>query len=397
LTTNISSPEFSALVRVLYSGVGTASPAAGFLRQCCDLLRASNGAMVIIDRQTGIARHVDMQFMSDELIVEWQQQHQAGDPLDRALARLPARRFYPRRELVSDEEWANHPHFAEWFSGLGHDDMCSARFPVFSTYECMIGFARNKGQPRFTRSELDFLDLMLPHVEQSLRLHAQIDRLSVLSDLAQEHITQIGAGLLVLNESGHINFASRLARSLLQQSAELRMDQDLIRFADPGLQEQFDNLARQCISPDAGPAPLSGGMVTIPRPGNGPLIVMVMPYRRKEPGISWLTQASRAMVLIFEQGRRRLTPPLILRDLYQLSEPEVQVCWRLANGDSLEDIGQALGVAKETLRSQLKRIFAKTGTRRQPELVRLVLLGPALWASVQPYLSTPSDIALLGE
>ena len=78
----------------------------------------------------------------------------------------------------------------------------------------------------------------------------------------------------------------------------------------------------------------------------------------------------------------RLDPPAILRQLYRLSASEVQVCWRLANGETLEEIATSLNIGKETVRSQLKRIFVKTGTSRQSELVRLVLVGPALWATV---------------
>jgi DNA-binding CsgD family transcriptional regulator len=58
------------------------------------------------------------------------------------------------------------------------------------------------------------------------------------------------------------------------------------------------------------------------------------------------------------------------------------VCWRLGNGDSVEQIADELGVSRETVRSQLKRVFAKTGTHRQAELLRLVLAGPVSWLPI---------------
>jgi DNA-binding CsgD family transcriptional regulator len=42
----------------------------------------------------------------------------------------------------------------------------------------------------------------------------------------------------------------------------------------------------------------------------------------------------------------------------------------LLDGQKLESAARALGVGHETVRSQLKSLFAKTGTNRQADLVQ---------------------------
>ncbi len=52
------------------------------------------------------------------------------------------------------------------------------------------------------------------------------------------------------------------------------------------------------------------------------------------------------------------------------SETRLAIC--LASGQSLREAARHIGVSYETVRTQLKAIFAKTNTRRQVELVLLL-------------------------
>jgi DNA-binding CsgD family transcriptional regulator len=46
---------------------------------------------------------------------------------------------------------------------------------------------------------------------------------------------------------------------------------------------------------------------------------------------------------------------------------------KLANGLSLEEAAEAIGIRRNTARAHLRSIFSKTGVRRQTELVRIFL------------------------
>ena len=61
-----------------------------------------------------------------------------------------------------------------------------------------------------------------------------------------------------------------------------------------------------------------------------------------------------------------------LRRLFDLTPAEARLARKLAGGDSLEQVAQALDVKMTTARSQLAAIFAKTGTCRQAQLVAIL-------------------------
>ena len=71
---------------------------------------------------------------------------------------------------------------------------------------------------------------------------------------------------------------------------------------------------------------------------------------------------------------RRIEPSVeVLRRIYRLTRAESQVAVRVLHGDGLAPIAEELSVSLTTVRTHLQRIFDKTGTHRQAELVRLLL------------------------
>ena len=58
---------------------------------------------------------------------------------------------------------------------------------------------------------------------------------------------------------------------------------------------------------------------------------------------------------------------------YGLTDKEARLAGLLADGTPLRAAGQSLGLSYNSARTYLDRVFAKTGTHRQAELVRLVL------------------------
>jgi len=71
--------------------------------------------------------------------------------------------------------------------------------------------------------------------------------------------------------------------------------------------------------------------------------------------------------------------PEALRIAYSLTPAESELLGLLASGHCLSDAAKARGVSLNTVRSQLKQVFAKTDTSRQAALIRLVLTGAAAY------------------
>lgn len=65
-----------------------------------------------------------------------------------------------------------------------------------------------------------------------------------------------------------------------------------------------------------------------------------------------------------------------LAEMFQFTAAETRLAEHLVQGLRLEEIAQKRSVSINTIKTQLRSMFAKTETRRQTELISLLLKGP---------------------
>jgi len=98
-----------------------------------------------------------------------------------------------------------------------------------------------------------------------------------------------------------------------------------------------------------------------------------------EPLTAVVTPLGQQRVAVMFTVPGRFAPPSIesLIDLFGLTPVEAVIAQTIASSGTVEDAASNSNVTQETARTYLKRIFQKTGVRRQVDLVQLILSTPA--------------------
>ena len=78
------------------------------------------------------------------------------------------------------------------------------------------------------------------------------------------------------------------------------------------------------------------------------------------------------LLLVSHPKRRPAGTPQDFMKLFNLTPAEGRLAAGIATGQDLDAYAQKARVGKSTVRSHFKAVFHKTGTRRQPKLVRLL-------------------------
>ncbi len=109
---------------------------------------------------------------------------------------------------------------------------------------------------------------------------------------------------------------------------------------------------------------------------DSPLAIVVVVIR-SEGRLEGVNLGDVHSALLLHDYRRTLPISTdLLSQMYRLTPMEAQVAAAIGNGMDVGEIAKSNNTTNHTVRSQLKAIFHKTGTRRQAELVRLLVNGP---------------------
>jgi DNA-binding CsgD family transcriptional regulator len=191
--------------------------------------------------------------------------------------------------------------------------------------------------------------------------------------------------VILVDERGRIVGQNQPARDLLAVADGLSARQDRLQ-AHPADQTALEGCLRAAtIGVEGGGTPV-GGTVVLRRPsGRRSLAVLVMPIPRQDdpPTLDLTTRRPAAAVLVTDPELTPAPPETTLRQVHGLTRAEAALAKALAAGKSVQDYAEEARVTQETARWHLKRVFAKTDTRRQAELVRLLLTSAVL---IQPWL-----------
>jgi DNA-binding CsgD family transcriptional regulator len=133
-------------------------------------------------------------------------------------------------------------------------------------------------------------------------------------------------------------------------------------------------LLRDAIATPERGEPLDSPIVLPRKFARTSLIVRVVPT----PGLNCFAddQGRTAMLMLFDQDMGVEVNTSFLVKLYGLTRGEATLAASLMRGKSIEEAARELFISPHTARTHLKRIFMKTDTHRQTELVIRAL--PAL-------------------
>ncbi|HEV3501476.1 MAG TPA: helix-turn-helix transcriptional regulator [Bradyrhizobium sp.] len=132
-----------------------------------------------------------------------------------------------------------------------------------------------------------------------------------------------------------------------------------------------NSLLSQAIeSLNSGASQISAKSIAVPSDGvNAAFVVHLIPVRRSAHDVFG---PAMGILVVTPLGSSETLPVDLLNGLFDLSPAEIRAANGLLQGKTIEDLATSFGLSRETIRTQVKAVLAKTGTARQSDLVSLL-------------------------
>ena len=215
--------------------------------------------------------------------------------------------------------------------------------------------------------------LVIPLAKSHVQAAETLSRLSQKFDGAMGFLDGTHVGVILFDNQGAMVLANSAARAILDAHDGIRMGnrapvpvslRDASRF-HLALEHQIaENAVRR-------KAQRKGTVLLIQREGRRPFVATLIPVN--VPAVQAGDPA--VMLYLFDPSQDQVEHLDAVCELYGLSRVEARLAQHIAAGKTLDEAAVAMRIKAPTARTYLKHIFMKTGTHRQTDLVRLLMLS----------------------
>lgn len=292
----------------------------------------------------------------------------------RAMMRPPGQ-VYMLDHLMPAQEFAATPVFNEWWqkAGCGLTSM-GANVVAEDRFTALVALWNPPGGEAIESSQIRLFKALLPHIGRAVRINRKHHYLELKNIAATEGFETSQEGAILADASARVVVANPIAKAILdaRDGIFLRDGRLTVNGIAEALQHLIVSCARGVITKGA-----PGGELTVPRGlGKAPLRITVTPLRSKVRLLDcpWIGVGSPvAIVTLRDRDLDRRRREKGLRRRFGLTSAEAALAAEIMQGDGRKAAAVRCGISDETAKSHLKNIFDKTGTRRQAELVRLLV------------------------
>ena len=347
------------------------------LDQLMRIVDAQTAHLLLINRQNG---QVDSSFL---WVPELSQDEATKGDLDYASY---YHRLDPRMDVAMNTpagEWmVCHRHFddgfvrhSEFFNDYlipyGFRYLLGVRLADMEQHSAFLGIHRCGDRAPFSEAATRGLHRVTPHLARAARLFHKSEALRSQLEAGWGALSALSGAILIVDQHQLVRFANQAAEAMLAQRKGIQVKQGRLTHANTTIRNSLAQLVKEAATAGRGSATTLTGET-----GRKQRLMAVPLSARSRLATPW--QIPLVLLMISDPATQQLPPERLLRQLFGLSQAEIRLAQALLTGMEATEYARDAGISANTVRSQLRSLFDKTGTRRQTDLVRLLSSLPPL-------------------
>lgn len=266
--------------------------------------------------------------------------------------------FLAEQDLFAASEFERDPFLTEIMGPRGLGSAMATAIVIPTGDLLVVHLQRTLMRGRYERHMIDRADALRPHLARAALLSARL-RLQRLK-AAADALAMVGLPAAIMSSGGRVLAANGLLQEMSEYVHWLPQDRFALR---DGRANQFFVQAMG----KTGKRKVTARSFLIAS-ANG--CQQVVGHLIPTPGQARDIFDGASAALVLTPVSATMAPDVtLIQALFDLTPAEARVARGVAAGQTVNELAKCFGVSRETIRSQLKGILAKTGAHRQADLV----------------------------
>ncbi len=274
-------------------------------------------------------------------------------------------------ELMPYEELKASRFFQEWCVPQGYTDLVAVTLEKSATSVANFSVGRDVSQGLMDPAGIDRMRMVTPHLRRAVLISKVIELHKLESAAFADAFDGLAAGIFLVTAGGRVTYANESGASMLERADVLSAVRGILSAPDPTTDRTLHGALEAAARGDEA---LANRGIAIPLTARGgevyvAHVLSLTSGTRREAGFPYDAVAA---VFVKKAGLELPSPIETAARLFDLSPAEIRVLYAVIEVGGVSQVAAILGISEPTVKTHLQRLFQKTGTSRQADLVKLV-------------------------
>jgi DNA-binding CsgD family transcriptional regulator len=273
-------------------------------------------------------------------------------------------------DIIPYQEFLETRFYREWARSQGLVDHVAAVIERSSTSAASFGVFRHERDGLVDDDARRRMRLIVPHVRRAVLIGKAIDLKTAEAGTFADTLDGLAAGMLLVDATGRIIHSNTAGHAILREADFLLVVGGRLVAGDPQIHAVFRDIFAAAGDGDVAVG-IKGIAVPLIARGGERHVAHVLPLTSGARRRTGMATAAVAALFVHKAALDVPSAPEVIARAYKLTPTELRVLLAIVEVGGGPEVGEALGIADETVKSHLSRLFKKTGARRQADLVKL--------------------------
>lgn len=242
-----------------------------------------------------------------------------------------------------------------------------------------IHYLSEKTRPERLDELKIFCDVLAPHLQRAFEMRRRMEGLESRADRLEATLDLLAGAVFILTSRGRVQYANKRAEQYLRAYRGIHLDASnklvLTNAKEHGALRKALAAVDGNRSSDINTAKVSPAFpVTF---GDDMLTALVLPVSTHLGSETILRHSTggagrQALLFLIDPREETIAPEISIKTALGITAAEAKLAAALLQGVSPDEFADERQLSKHTVRNQMRSLLAKTGMRRQIDLVRML-------------------------